>query len=432
MSGVGSLSIRMPRWYHLAATFFLLQAIQAFNIFDRLVYGEWPGKPGDKITEGLNLLLIATSVVLCGTGFRRIRSMRTSAILGLGLAGFLLCSALWSVEPDASLRQGLVYLFVVFGAIGIVGNLEGDEFMDLLARVCLFAGVVSLVLLVLSPGNSRTSDGDFRGIFGHKNLLGQAMTMGVLASLHALRSGKRGKLRSALSLSLMTIVALASSSVTSCITIFFFYTVFIMEAFLRRQGIVRVITVVLMISLTPLLLLAVAHPDSLLEMIGKDPTLTGRTDIWSDVIPYIYQKPWLGWGYDAFWSPDNPAAVEIGDSLHWFAPEAHNGLLEMLLSVGVIGTAFLIFMLARNIGLGLRSLRTSEKALAVSSLLCCAGIILVGISETVLLAGLEASTAVFFVTGFYCERALWLRQRHSAAARHPINRYALHRQAAST
>jgi len=102
----------------------------------------------------------------------------------------------------------------------------------------------------------------------------------------------------------------------------------------------------------------------------------------------------------AFWSLDNPAAAAIG----WVIPQAHNGLLEMLLNVGLIGTAFFIFLWARTVWLSLRCVRTSEKTLAISCLLSCAGIILVGVTENVLIAPLEASTSVFFITGLLCEK----------------------------
>jgi exopolysaccharide production protein ExoQ len=406
----------MSRWYYWASAFFLLESIQAFNIIDRLVYGEWLGKPGDKITQSLNLLFIITSLLLFVTGFRRIRSIKTSAVLALGLATFLLCSAVWSIGPQASLRQGILYLFVIVGAIGIVGTLEANAFMDLLALVCCLSAVASLVLLVVSPTYAFGGEIGFRGIFAQKNVLGEAMTIGALASLHGLRVGNRKRLRNVFTLIVVTIVALKSESATSCLTIFAFFGIDAVIALIKKGGASRFVAIGGIVLLLPVVLFAAASPDSMLEMIGKDPTLTGRTDIWGYVIPDIYQRPWLGWGYVAFWSPDNPAAMQIGDSLHWFAPQAHNGILEMLLNVGLTGTALFICFWARNVRLALRSLRTSEKAMAISCLLSCIGIILVGISETVLVDPFEASTSVFFITGFFCERAIRSRRRRLTAA----------------
>ena len=66
----------------------------------------------------------------------------------------------------------------------------------------------------------------------------------------------------------------------------------------------------------------------------------------------------------------------------------------------------MIFLLVRTIIIAIKCLRTGDSVLAVTCLLSCVGIILTGISETVLIDAFEASTSVFFITGFYCERAL--------------------------
>lgn len=43
----------MSRWYHFASAFFVLQAMQALGFIDRLIYGEWVGKGGDRTTQSL-------------------------------------------------------------------------------------------------------------------------------------------------------------------------------------------------------------------------------------------------------------------------------------------------------------------------------------------------------------------------------------------
>jgi O-antigen ligase len=399
----------MGRWHYLASAFFVLQGVQAFSIVDRLLYGEWQGKPGDKFTQAVAVLMMVTSLALFGRGFRRIKSVRTGVFLAIGLAGFLLCSAVWSIDPQTTARGAMLYLFSVAGMIGIATNLKSDEYMDLLALICFLAGVSSLVLYAVSPANAFGESGDFRGIFSQKNVLGEAMAMGALASLHGIRTGKR--LRGAIFLGLNTIVALRSESATSCMTIFVFCGTDRIIALIQKGGAARIIAVGMIILTLPFLIFVAISPESMLEMLGKDPTLTGRTDIWGYVIPYFYQSPWLGWGYVAFWTQNNPAAVEIADSLHWFTPQAHNGLLEMLLHVGIAGTAFFILLWMRTVWLSLRCMRTSERTLGISSLLSCVGILLVGVSETVLLVPSEASTGVFFITGLMCERALRSAQR---------------------
>jgi O-antigen ligase len=206
-------------------------------------------------------------------------------------------------------------------------------------------------------------------------------------------------------------MAFASKSTTSLMTVFAFCGVDGIITLCRRGGAARILGVVLATALVPILVVGAADPDLVLDLIGKDPTLTGRTEIWGYVMNDISLKPLLGWGYFAFWIASNPAAVEIGNAVHWVVPEAHNGLLEMLLNVGMVGTAIFAFLLVRNVVLAFRCLRTSAIDLAISTILCCGGILLVGISETVLLAPTQSSTPVFFITGLMCEQALWAAKR---------------------
>ena len=163
----------MPRWYKCATAFFILQGMAAFNILDRLLYGEWLGKPGNKLTQTLNLLLIATSLALFCRGATRIRNIRTGAALTIGLAVFLLCSAVWSINPQSTITTATLYLLLILGSIGIADNLKTDDYMDLLAVMCFSTGVASLILFVVSPANALSPEGDFRGIFSRKMFWGR-------------------------------------------------------------------------------------------------------------------------------------------------------------------------------------------------------------------------------------------------------------------
>ena len=185
----------MLRWYYLASAFYLMAMTEALGIFDRVIYGEWEGKVGDKITQATSILVIVTNLVLFGWGFRKTRRMGAGCALIFAAVGVLLLSTLWSIDPQTTMRRGLLYLFAVVGSIGVAGTLNGDEFMDVLGITCAISAVASILLLAISPGTAFLSMGDpwsgavsvdFRGIFSHKNILGQAMAIGALASLHGI------------------------------------------------------------------------------------------------------------------------------------------------------------------------------------------------------------------------------------------------------
>jgi exopolysaccharide production protein ExoQ len=397
----------MFRWYYLASAYLICQTIGVFGIFDRLIYGEWAGKTGDKLTQILNLLGIVVSVALFWQGYRKSRGIGTGGMLAIGLAFFLILSTLWSVDPPTSMRRGILYLFFVLGVIGIAGSLEGDEFMDLLRNICFWSGVFSLGLLPVLPHLVMMPEGDaLRGIFSHKNVLGQIMAGGALASLHGIRAGGRRRWRSMLALAVMIVAAFPARSGTALMTIFAFCSISYVATLLGRGGTSRMLGWCCIAVLTPLAVLVAVFPDALLELLGKDPTLTGRTELWEYVIGFISERPVLGWGLTAFWSTANPLSIEVSEALGWTVPEAHNGLLEMLLEVGVVGTGFFLFLWARTLVLALRCAGTGEKQTGVSALLCLCGIILVGVTEQVLVDPGQVSVIIFFVTGFICERAI--------------------------
>jgi O-antigen ligase len=84
---------------------------------------------------------------------------------------------------------------------------------------------------------------------------------------------------------------------------------------------------------------------TLLSGLGKDPTLTGRTVIWSILFTKLQQRPLLGFGRGAFWLPQLPNGAEVGQALGYgyVVPHAHNGLIDIALDVGYIG--LLLFLI---------------------------------------------------------------------------------------
>jgi exopolysaccharide production protein ExoQ len=413
----------MSRWYYWVSGFFLLAAMTAFGFVDRLVYGTWENKGGDKITQTINLLLILASLALFCRAYYSNRRISAGGVLALATTAFLFLSTSWSYDPAATVRQAVVYLFVVVGSIGIARTLDVDEYMELLKRTCFLSAVASLVLLAVSPSAARLVD--FQGIFSHKNVLGQVMAAGALACLHVIRVDRRRRVRNILMLFVFIGMAFASASATACLAVFVICCASGIIALFQKGGAALLIGILLVLILVPIIVVIAVDPDPILEMIGKDPTLTGRTDLWTYVINDISLKPLLGWGYFGFWSPNNPAEFEIANAFGVLLTQAHNGLLEMLLNVGVVGTAIFIFLFVRNVILAFRCLRTSSKALAISTITVCVAILTIGVSEAVLLAATQPWTSMFFITGLMCEqavRASKLRQYRIAPGVYPRGR----------
>jgi O-antigen ligase len=396
------------RAVNIASLIYIFGSVEAFSFIDVEVYGAWSGKGGDKLTAAFSLLQIITSLYLFFRAYRQNRSFSTGAVFVLILAAYIMMTASWSIDPETTVRRAILYVFVVIGAVGIAGLLRGDEYMELLLLTCGGCAILSVLLYITNPYRALMPDGtgEFRGIFGHKNVCGQVMAAGALAALHRLRVQRRGRLIVIAMLGLFTLLAIAARSATSFMTIFAYCGVEVVLRLFRAGGAARLFCIFAVIVLAPLIVIVMLYPDAALEMIGKDPTLTGRTELWVWVLNAISDRPALGWGYAAFWSPNNPAAAEISRVLQWYVPQAHNGLLEMALNVGIVGACFLIFIWVRAFWCALRSLRSAERELAASTIACLIGILLTGLSESVLVEPYQPDTAVFFVTALICDRAV--------------------------
>lgn len=92
-----------------------------------------------------------------------------------------------------------------------------------------------------------------------------------------------------------------------------------------------------------------------LKLLGRDATLTGRTDIWAAVFAQPI-NPLLGEGFLAFW--DKPAGKAVFESLK--LNSAHNGYIEVYLDGGLIGIGFLALLL---LSVGISLLKTERNLL---------------------------------------------------------------------
>ncbi len=73
------------------------------------------------------------------------------------------------------------------------------------------------------------------------------------------------------------------------------------------------------------------------SVLGRDETLTGRTLVWTQLLPIVEGRPIVGSGFGSFWTLENRSIYDIND--------AHNGYLDVLLEIGSIGMVLLVIFL---------------------------------------------------------------------------------------
>ena len=84
--------------------------------------------------------------------------------------------------------------------------------------------------------------------------------------------------------------------------------------------------------------------EQIFALLGREPTLTNRTELWSLLFDIGTNNVVLGSGFMSFWAGERMAAVwaVMGVGLN----QAHNGYIEQFLNLGYVGVAFIVVLFA--------------------------------------------------------------------------------------
>lgn len=326
---------------------------------------------------------------------------------------FMLCviaSIGWSYEPMLSLKRFIAMLSVVFFAGFIAYNYPLEKITFMLGCTIGVAALVGLILAVIMPDVAFLSgglrDGAFKGIFAEKNAGARLNAIAILLLLPMIRQGNRW----ALFCSFFSLIAiLLAQSVTGVALIVFGTVSYWYFLTLIRLGINRSQWLFFGCTLVFLLfcLLLYNHIAWLLEMAGRDPSLTDRTLIWELLAPFVDQQWLKGYGFGAFWaSADASAFIK-----RWgYIGNAHSGYMETLLSGGVIQLTALVLLLGEALLKQYRAVTANQAAQFRASALVIIG--LFAVTNYVAYVIPNYRSAEFLV---FCTLALSFR-RHRATS----------------
>ena len=285
------------------------------------------------------ILLVAGLLVV------RYRARCLRALPGLlPFAAFLAlatASTLWSQSPGASARRALslatllIFALYSFSALGL---LRTCRIQVASMWIVAFASLIAAAVVPSSGFDYGELAGAVRGVFQQKNSLGEAMTTGLLALSYMVLHRRRVVWTDGIHLAVAIGMIVLSRSTTSLLLAAGVAAATIGLLLLSR-GIVWAGLCLLggCMLVTLILGVLIASPDSLLEALGKDATLTGRSAIWAAIGHAVAGTPLLGFGYSAFWLPDSVTVQRIWAELEWHTPSAHSGYLDTLLELGVVG-----------------------------------------------------------------------------------------------
>lgn len=287
-----------------------------------------------------------------------------------------LCSVLWSVNLESTLdtNKGLIRATAL--GIYIATRYSLKEQLHLAAWTFGIAAVSSLLYCLVFPElgiqfASPEETAGWRGIFYHKNHFGRQMS--YASAIFLILSSKPSQYRWLMwtMLGISAALLLLSNSKTALLC-FLVSLALLPTVTILRQSIRKLLIILpyILLSLIGLTLSLWFNLESILAAVGKDMTFTGRVPIWIFLSEKIAERPWFGYGHSAFWDAVSNDTGYLY-SFNWTIGHAHNGFMEVALSIGIIGlTLFLLsFLFAYYKAIALIRLENSPENIWVLQLL---------------------------------------------------------------
>jgi exopolysaccharide production protein ExoQ len=329
------------------------------------------------------VLLIAALCVLVHRGRRTLTFLNASFPIPI-LIYFVFCllSVCWSDYPGPALKKWIK----AAGDLAMILIVVTDEqpvaaLRRLFSRTGFILLPVSLLFIKYYPNLGRTYDSwtgaqMATGATLDKNMLGVitfVLLLGAIWRVLALlrseeMSPHRGRHLVAQGTLLVIGVTLLidANSATSTVSFVLGAGLILMTSlrFMRRNT-AAVHVFVLSLVVTAGLVILLGGRESAAQALGRNPTLTGRTEIWAAIIPMV-PNPLVGAGFESFWLSPRVAErlAEVFPNLP--LNEAHNGYIEVYLELGWVGLSLLGLILIDGYR---RSVKAFRRAPALGGLL---------------------------------------------------------------
>ena len=85
--------------------------------------------------------------------------------------------------------------------------------------------------------------------------------------------------------------------------------------------------------------------EALVGVFGKDLTFSGRVDLWQAILNMTQDKIITGWGLGGFWVEGSSHLLPIFEQFVWVPNQAHQGYIDIINQVGVVGFGLLALMI---------------------------------------------------------------------------------------
>src|ERR1039458_8351693 len=313
---------------------------------------------GNNVVLRIQTLLVYLICALLTAPFVRVIAAdfrRDMLIASLPLLAVLSC--IWSQNASKTAGYAILLILAMAFAYYLVERFPANELMKLFVIVGAVAATGSLILIVFFPQyglqeRGGIASGAWEGIFGHKNNCGAMMTYLLLPAFFVQLESRSARIfRIAYVAVVLLIIAMSRSagSWVVCGSCLVFIAVLHLLARMRRKDVAAIAFVLTGVAVIAGIVVY-NYFTVLMFAIGKDPTMSGRTIIWSGLMPSLLKRPLLGYGFMAFWQGLHGESANVGLLMNWPGMGyAENGVIELWLELGLIGVAIYLLVFFRGV-----------------------------------------------------------------------------------
>ena len=333
---------RIRTWWLLTALFLLAQENGLFTRQDDTYWSLKRQSEQYSSSPVLTLLTLALWLICSGLLLGYIRPtlrmmLKQKAILAFPVLA--LVSSCWSQVPMLTLRHSLLLFFLFAFAWFFAMFYSPRDQMRLLLAVGFIVALTSTAMALMLPQFGIASTGEWKGVFAQKNRLGLSVLFLFAGLPFWGTSSRRGRVEALVLASVPLSLILLSQSRTSL-----FLAATLTGLRILGPSILRTrreqLPFILFATLIGALMLFVSVP-VVLSLLGRNPTLTGRTESWSLLLPFAFTHPLLGYGYQGFWTGDGDSLTIMrsrGAGMHG----SDGGYVDMLLQFGIVGLGVML------------------------------------------------------------------------------------------
>ncbi len=315
------------------------------------------------------------------------------------LAGFVVCyvgwavaSAFWSVDPAITRKRAVVFLiniFFIYTLARVASVLE----IALLGFAC--TGTVALISLGIDIFVQHTfapMDPEYRfmGVmtanFQAMNLL-VCLLCGLTLAQHQPR-WLRWMTPFLVLFSALLLLTRARVGTFLCLGMMILLLLRMAKQHLQPHMRALALVSVLMV-LVPGAVFAFGHSGggavTDIFMMGRQDTqntasLSNRAPLWAELTQSIEEHPFLGFGFEAFWSPARVEKISFDQG--WMVPHAHNTYLDQMLSLGIVGAFLYACMLIGGCAIAWQRFRASPDGSTLLPALLLSWLVLLSLTES--------------------------------------------------